>query len=117
MAYAYAGRKEDAMRQFRLGGKIRSGSDWTPGPIEYALLGDATGARRAIANWHNFAAQRPIFVAYCYGVLGDAAQTSAWLEKAYAMRDPQIVWIKIDPRLAKVRGDSRIAGLIARLGL
>ena len=117
MAYAFAGRKEEAARQFRLGGQIRSGGAWKPGPMEYALLGDPAASRRALAGWRGFTTQRPIFIAYCYGVLGDAAETSAWLEKAYAMRDPQIVWIKIDPRFAKVRGDARIASLIARLGL
>ena len=105
------------MRQFHLGGHIRSGGDWKPGPMEYALLGDVVAARSAIANWPDFTTQRPMFIAYCYGVLGDAPQTSAWLEKAFAARDPQIVWIKIDPRFAKVRSDARIASLIARLGL
>ena len=117
MAYAFAGRKEEAVRQFGLGGQIRSGNGWKPGPIEYALLGDVPGARTAIAKWGEFPNQRPIFVAYCYGVLGDAAQASAWLEKAYAARDPQIVWVKIDRRLEKVRRDARIAALIARMGL
>jgi TolB-like protein/tetratricopeptide (TPR) repeat protein len=117
MAYAFAGRKEEAERQFRLGGQIRSGGAWKPGPIEYALLGDEAAARRAIAGWRGFTAQRPMFIAYCYGVLGDANQTSAWLEKAYAGRDPQIVWLKVDPRFAKVRSDARVAALIAKLGL
>ena len=105
------------MRQFHLGGQIRSGGAWQPGAMEYALLGDAAAAGRAIAGWRGFTTQRPMFVAYCYGTLGDATQASAWLEKAYAARDPQIIWLKIDPRFAKVRGDARIAGLIARLGL
>ena len=117
MAYAFAGRKEEAMRQFHLAGQIRAGSAWKPGAIEYALIGDLPAARRVIAGWSGFANQRPMFVAYCYGALGDAAETSAWLEKAYAARDPQIIWVKIDPRFAKVRGDARIAALIASLGL
>ena len=117
MAYAFAGKQDEAMRQFNLGGQIRSGGGWKPGPIEYALLGDAAAARRAIAGYPGFTTQRPMFIAYCYGVLGDAAQASAWLEKAYAARDPQIIWLKIDPRFAKIRADARTASLIARLGL
>jgi TolB-like protein len=117
MAYAFAGRKEEAMRQFHLGGQIRARGAWQPGAMEYALLGDVAAARRAIAAWRDFTTQRPIYIAYCYGALGDATPTSAWLEKAYAARDPQIIWLKIDPRFAKVRGDARIAALIARLGL
>jgi hypothetical protein len=117
MAYALAGRKEEAMRQFQLGGQIRNGGGWTPGPIELALLGDPAAARKSIAAWQGFTSQRPMFIAYCYGILGDAAQTSVWLEKALAVRDPQIIWLKIDPRFAKVRRDARTAALIARLGL
>lgn len=117
MAYALAGRKQEAARQFRLGGQIRSGGAWKPGPIEYALLGDVPGAHAAIAGWRDFANQRPIFIAYCYGVLGDAGEAAAWLEKAYSARDPQLVWIKIDRRFEKVRRDPRISVLIARMGL
>ena len=71
MAYALAGRKEEAMRQFRLGGQIRSGGGWKPGAIEFALVGDPVAAQKAIANRRDFTAQRPMFIAYCYGVLGD----------------------------------------------
>ena len=117
MAYAFAGRKEEAMRQFRLGGQIRSGGDWIPGPIEYALLGDAAGARGQIAMWRHFdhpaAHLRSVLLRRARGCRAG----SGWLEKAYAARDPQIVWVKIDPRFAKVRGDARIAALIAKIGL
>jgi TolB-like protein/Tfp pilus assembly protein PilF len=117
MAYAFAGRKEDAMRQFHLAGQIRAGGSWQPGATEYGLVGDIATARRRIAGWRDFNGQRPMFIAYCYGVLGDAAETAGWLEKAYAEGDPQLIWLKIDPRFAKVRGDPRIAALIAKVGL
>jgi len=64
MAYAFAGRKQEAMRQFRLAGQIRSRGRWNPGGTEYALLGDRPAAERAIAGWPGFTKQRPMFAAY-----------------------------------------------------
>ena len=104
------------MKQFRLAGQIREGGARDLGSTEYALLGDHVEARKRIAASPDFARQRPIFIAYCYGILGDTAQAAAWLEKAFQARDPQIIWLKVDPRFAKVRSDPRIAELIRKLG-
>jgi TolB-like protein/Flp pilus assembly protein TadD len=117
MAYAYAGQKDAALKQFRLGGQIHEGGPWRPGATELALLGDVEAARRWIEETGGSGNQRPMFVAYGYGAMGDAGNAAAWLEKAFAMRDPQLVWIKADARFAKVRDDPRIAALIRKLGL
>ncbi len=117
MALAYAGQKEAALRQFRLGGNIHSGGDWEPGVIEYALLGEPEKARAIIARWHGFHDQRPIFISYAYGVLGDSDHAAQWLERAYQERDPQLIWAKVDPRLAKVRADARVQSVIRKIGL
>ncbi len=117
MALAYAGQKDAAMRQFRLGGNIHQGGDWEPGVTEYALLGEPDQARAIIEHWPGFHQERPIFIAYSYGLLGDADQAALWLERAYQERDPQIIWAKVDPRLDKVRVDARIQAVIRRIGL
>ncbi len=72
MALAYTGQKEAALRQFRLGGNIHTGGDWGPGVAEYALLGEPEKARAIIERWPGFHHQRPIFISYAYGLLGDA---------------------------------------------
>jgi adenylate cyclase len=119
MAYALAGQKEPAIRQFRLGGQIHAGTDWDLGATEYALLGDFETAKKKLNEWLARTEPKPryMFLAYCYGVLGDADGAAAALEKAYAARDPQIIWIKIDPRLGKVRGNPRIEAIIHKVGL
>jgi TolB-like protein/tetratricopeptide (TPR) repeat protein len=117
MALAYAGQKEAAMRQFRVGGNVHTGGDWQPGPTEYALLGEPEKARSAIARWPRFHEQRHIFVAYAYALLGDAENAAVWLDRAREERDPQVVWAKVDPRLAKVRQDPRIQAVIRKIGL
>ena len=116
MAYALAGRKEDALRQFRLGGQIHEGGPWQPWITEYALLGDIEAARRRAAS-SDLTKPRPIFVAYAFGAMGDGARAAEWLEKAYAAHDPQVIWIKIDPRFAKVRAVPRVQEIIRKIGL
>ena len=117
MALAYAGQKEAALRQFRMGGNIHTGGNWEPGPIEYALLGEPEKARSAIARWPGFHAQRSMFIAYAYALLGDADNAAQWLERACEERDPQVVWAKVDPRFSKVRQDPRIQAVIRKIGL
>ena len=51
------------------------------------------------------------------GLLGDADAAALWLERAYAERDPQLMWSKVDPRLARVRADPRIQAVIRGVGL
>jgi serine/threonine-protein kinase len=117
MALAYAGKKDEAMRQFRIGGSIHDPGRWEPGAAEWALLGEPEKALRAMAAWPESERGRPLFVAYAYGLLGDADGAATWLERAYAERDPQLIWAKVDPRLAKVRGSARIQAVIRSVGL
>lgn len=117
MALAYAGHREEAMRQFSLSGKIRDGATWEPGPTEYLLLGEVERARERIETWTGREGERPLFISYTYGLLGDADTAALWLERAYEERDPQVVWAKVDRRLAKVRDDPRIQAVIRNIGL
>jgi hypothetical protein len=50
-------------------------------------------------------------------MLGDTAKALEWLEAAFEKRDPQFVWIRIDPRLRAVRGEVRFRELCAKAGL
>lgn len=117
MALAVAGRYEEATRQFGLGGKIREGASWEPGATELLLIGEPEKARAIIENWDGFHDQRPLFVSYAYGLLGDADKAAFWLQRAYEERDPQVVWAKVDPRLDSVRDDPRIQAIIRKIGL
>lgn len=117
MALAYAGQKDEAMRQFKIGGSIHNAGTWDPGATEWALLGEPAKAREAIARWPGFTTQRPLFIAYAYGLLGDRDEAARWLQRAYEERDPQLMWVRVDPRLAKVRQDPRIQAVIRGVGL
>ena len=59
----------------------------------------------------------PYGVATVYAALGDKTRAFEWLEKAYAERSEDIVFLKIDPRLKSLRPDPRFADLLRRVGL
>ncbi len=52
----------------------------------------------------------------CVG-LGDKEQAFYWLEKAYQHRGEDIILLKVDPRLDKLRSHLHFQDLMRRLGL
>ena len=56
-------------------------------------------------------------LAILYGALGEREKAFASLEKAYAARDLQLQFLKVDPAFDSLRDDSRFADLMRRVGL
>ena len=84
-----------------------------------ALAGRTDEARKLIED---FAAsdggkKNPYWVADLYAVAGDKELAFAWLEKSYAVRQADLVSIKIDPNLDNLRDDARYADLLRRVHL
>ena len=48
--------------------------------------------------------------------LGDRESALSWLERAYAERDHQMVFLRVDPRLDALRSSAGFARLIERMG-
>jgi DNA-binding winged helix-turn-helix (wHTH) protein len=61
--------------------------------------------------------QTPAHRANMYAALGDSEQALAWLERALAERDDEIVWIAVEPWFAALRDRARFRHVIARLAL
>ncbi len=59
----------------------------------------------------------PCYIAGIYSTLGERDQAFEWLEKAYQVRDYQIVPIMIDPVFTSIRSDPRYTDLLRRMGL
>lgn len=120
MAYGYNGRGDEAMKAFQKSGLLREGSGWRLGPIEYALMGDMDQARKIIDEVDRTAEQRnwrAIDMARTHAVLGNKDRAFYWLEKAFQVRDPQLVWLKADPRFRNLRGDARLEPMLRKIGL
>jgi hypothetical protein len=56
-------------------------------------------------------------IAEAYAYLGDADKAFRWLEAAVASRDPGILWLRDDPLLRGLTGDSRYTALLRTLNL
>lgn len=59
----------------------------------------------------------PFYVAMVYAGLGDKENALAWLEKAYAVHDEWMVYLKIYPEFASLHGDPRFQDMERRVGL
>jgi eukaryotic-like serine/threonine-protein kinase len=84
-----------------------------------ARSGDTRGALELLEQIRTIAKRQyvPAFhIALVYVGLGDKDQAFAWLEKAYAAREPAVVWLKTNPLVDSLRPDPRYANLLRRVG-
>jgi tetratricopeptide (TPR) repeat protein len=56
-------------------------------------------------------------IALVYAGLGEKDQAFAWLEKAYAVRNKGLIFLKVDPCVDPLRSDPRFQNLLRRVGL
>lgn len=120
MALGYAGKREEAAKAFARGGAMREGDKWTPGPSELALMGRMDEARllaRLLAKDPRRFEHREMDLARALAMTGDTDGALSALERAVATHEAQAVWLKVDPRLAAVRGSARHEALLAKMGL
>lgn len=61
--------------------------------------------------------KNPYCVGAMYAAIGERETALAWLEKSYAMRQADLVSIKIDPPLDSLRDDERFRDLLRRVHL
>ena len=106
----------------------RSALDQAPGDIEvlasigraHALDGRPDDARAVLAQLDSLSAGRyvsPYLLAGIAEALGDGRRAFAWLEEAVADRVGQMVYLNLDPRLDRLRGDRRFARIRRSVGL
>jgi tetratricopeptide (TPR) repeat protein len=58
----------------------------------------------------------PVPMARLYTMLGDRERAFHWLEKALALRSEELLQLKVDPLLERLREDPRFDELIKRIG-
>ena len=86
----------------------------------HALAGNKAEARKALNELRARAKRSyvpPSLFAQIHLGLGEKKQGLAWLETAYANRDPYLVWLKVDPAFDSVRSDPAFQDLMRRLAL
>jgi len=59
----------------------------------------------------------PSYHAYVYEALGDHATALDLLERAANQRDPELLWLAVDPRVDSLRSEPRFDHVLTRLGV
>jgi len=59
----------------------------------------------------------PMFIANIYAGLGNRDSSFLWLERAYDQHSLGMMELRLSPAYAKIRSDSRFAGLVRRVGV
>ena len=84
-----------------------------------AAAGRTEEAKKLLEELMDLRAQRyvsPFDVGMIHLGLGDRESALSWLERAYAERDHQMVFLQVDPRLDPLRSSAGFARLIERMG-
>jgi TolB-like protein/DNA-binding winged helix-turn-helix (wHTH) protein/Flp pilus assembly protein TadD len=85
----------------------------------YAASGDRTRAKAIIGSLKkrpDNAYMPAYFIASIYGALGDKDLAFAWLQRAYAARDPDLTYLLLDPFMDPLRSDARFDALVRQVG-
>lgn len=80
-----------------------------------AAAGRKSEAETIVHEATSTAAFPPYDMAVIHAALGDSSAALAWLEKAIAERSIEVVWIRVDPRLASLHSHPRFEESIGKL--
>jgi tetratricopeptide (TPR) repeat protein len=87
----------------------------------YALSGDNEKARELLGELEKQSASRyvsPVALAAAHAGLGETDEAIAWLQKAYDLRAPGLLFVlRGDPMYDSLRSDPRFIELVRRVGL
>ena len=121
--YLHAGKQNEAIREFQSALALSGAAD-TDIQLDlgfaYAVSGKRDEARAILTQverQHQQGVVPAASVAVLYVALGQSDEAFAWLEKAYAERDPQLTYLKAGRRFEPLRDDPRFKQLLRRVGL
>ncbi|HKZ01355.1 MAG TPA: tetratricopeptide repeat protein, partial [Pyrinomonadaceae bacterium] len=115
--YAQQGRYPEAFAELE---KARSLSAPGAEPLigyVHGISGNRAEAERVLNELPHQSYTNAFIVASLHASLGNRDQAFEWLERAYHERVDNLIWLKVDPRFASLRGDPRYADLVQRIGL
>jgi tetratricopeptide (TPR) repeat protein len=122
MALEQLGRLEEAIEEFRKAGEISAESSEASGSLGHAFaaagrLAEARGVLEEMEERARTQFVSPFDRAIVHAGLSDREAALEWLESAAEERVPEIMALKVDPRLANLAGEPRFTALARRIGL
>jgi tetratricopeptide (TPR) repeat protein len=81
----------------------------------YASTGNRAGTRRVLGILLEKPDVAQAVIADLYLALGDNEQAIRWYERAFAERDPFLVWLNWIPAESSIRKDRRFQDLVRRM--
>jgi TolB-like protein/Tfp pilus assembly protein PilF len=119
--YLYQGRLAEAREAWERWGEHSPASDnlrlWSSAIIEHSA-GNTSASDAALADYEQkYGEKEPLPCAEIRGWRGETDEAFKWLEKAYAVRDPQLAGLKVNVRLRSLHTDPRWNALLKRIGL
>jgi TolB-like protein/DNA-binding winged helix-turn-helix (wHTH) protein/Tfp pilus assembly protein PilF len=121
--YLNSGQGDSAIREFRDALQLSGTGDsdlMLDVGFACAVKGERDDARKILAELkalHQKGQAASGSIGILYGALGDSDEAFAWLQKAYAERDPELTYIKVGRRFEPLRRDPRYQELVRRVGL
>jgi TolB-like protein/tetratricopeptide (TPR) repeat protein len=113
-AHAMLGQWDDA---------LQAAGRCTLAPVNRAIVlaragrrGEAEAVARSLTG-SELASRLPYAIAAVHAALGHVDEAFAWLERARASRQSDLVAVKVDPSFDSLRGDARFDALVAALNL
>jgi len=87
-------------------------------PIVYWELGRRSDSDSALSHLANTYAEGMAYnVAEAHAYRGEVDAAFAWLDRAYRLRDPGMLFLKVDPMLDKLRSDARYQAFLVKMKL
>lgn len=116
------GLPEKAAEAFERAASIRAESSKVASGLghSYAVLGRRQEAEAIVGTLLKRSAEGfvpPLSVALVYAGLDQRENAFEWLERAFLIRDPGLVYLAVKPGFGRLRDDPRFAELLARIGL
>ncbi|MGH9843985.1 MAG: FlgO family outer membrane protein [Blastocatellia bacterium] len=122
LALESLGRYDEAIKKFQDAIPLSRGSVLLKAELAhaYAVAGKRTEARQALGELQQLSTQRhisPFYFALIHTGLGEKDRAIELLNNALDERAERMVWLRVDPRFDKLRGDARFNDLIQFIGL
>jgi tetratricopeptide (TPR) repeat protein len=122
LAYEHSAQVNEAIEELRKAVTLSGGSPYALSSLghAYAISGRTGEARQILQDLKGLSKRRyvsPYETAQIYAGLGENENAFTWLERAYEERASGLRLLKVEPWLDPLRGDTRFANLLLRVGL